>query len=168
VKPAGTPARAAPPYAERQLQRFVDKFEPRHRALIAAVRAALRERLPAAHELVYDNYNFLVVGYSPTERPSDAILSLTAGANGVGLSFPYLGATLPDPHKLLLGSGKTNRFIRIESVETLARPEVGALIDAAVARAKTPLPAQGAGRLIIRSVSATQRPRRKQLAPTAR
>jgi hypothetical protein len=79
----------------------------------------------------------------------------------VGLSFPYCGATLPDPHKLLLGSGHQNRFIRLDSAGVLARPEVEALIAAAVGMAKMPLPTNGRGTLIIRSISAKQRPRRK-------
>jgi hypothetical protein len=145
---------------EQQLRAFVAKFEPRHQTLIRLVRRGLRRRLPGANELVYDNYNFLVIGYSPTERPSDTILSLAAGANGVGISFPYGGARLPDPHGVLQGSGKLNRFIRVESVETLERPEVEALIAAAVKQANAPLP-RGEGALIIRSVSAKQRPRRR-------
>ena len=36
---------------------------------------------------------------------------------------------LPDPHKILLGSGKQTRFIRIESAKVLASPEVEALIS---------------------------------------
>jgi hypothetical protein len=91
---------------------------------------------------------------------ADCIVSIAAGANGVGLSF-YRGATLPDPHQILLGSGKQNRFIRIESAETLARPEVEALIAVAIAQGKTPLSTSGRGRLIIRAISAKQRPRRK-------
>ena len=147
--------------AERQLAKFIAKFEPKHRALIGAVRRALRRRLPAANELVWDNYNFFVIGYSATERPSDSVLSLAAGANGVGLSF-YRGASLPDPHGILLGEGKQNRFIRLESARVLARPEVEALIAAAVAQMKTPLSKTGRGRLIVRSVSAKQRPRAKR------
>jgi hypothetical protein len=109
---------------EQQLAGFIKKFDPKNAALIRSVRKVLRERLPTASELVYDNYNFFVIGYCSTERPSDCVLSIAAGANGVGLSF-YYGATLPDPHKLLLGSGSQNRFIRIEPAATLARPEVG-------------------------------------------
>jgi hypothetical protein len=147
--------------AEVQLQSFIDKFDSNHQATIRAVREALRRRLPAANELVYDNYNFFVIGYSSTERPSDSVLSLAAGASGVGLAFPYCGTRLPDPHKLLLGSGNQNRFIRLDSAKVLARPEVEALIAAAVGLAKTPLAATGKGKVIIRSVSAKQRPRRK-------
>ncbi len=144
---------------KKQLDSFIEKFEPKHQALIRAVRKELRKRLPTANELVYDNYNFFVIGYVPTERPSDAILSIAAAANGVGLCFLH-GASLPDPKKILQGSGKQTRFIRLESAETLARPEVAAVLAAAVAKAKTPLPESGDGKLIIRSISKKQRPRR--------
>src|SRR5919109_3101126 len=100
--------------AEKQLKSFVAKFEPKHQTLIRAVRKALRRRFPTANELAYDNYNFFVIGYSPTERPSDAIVSMAARANGVGLCFIH-GARLPDPHRVLLGSGNQTRFIRIDS-----------------------------------------------------
>jgi len=146
--------------AERQLRAFIAKFDPKDQRLIRAARRAVRKRFPTANELVWDNYNFFVIGYSPTERPSDAIVSIAARANGVGLCF-IRGAGLPDPEKLLLGSGNQTRFIRLESAAVLARPAVRALVAAAIARAKTPLPATGRGRLIIRSVSAKQRPRRR-------
>jgi hypothetical protein len=146
--------------AEARLGEFVRKFEPERRRLIRAVRKALRKRLPAANELVYDNYNFFVIGYSPTDRPSDAVLSIAAGSSGVGLCFIH-GASLPDPKRVLLGSGRQTRFIRIASVEVLARPEVEALVKAAISRSKAPFPAARRGKLVIRSVSAKQRPRRK-------
>jgi hypothetical protein len=141
------------------LKGFIDKFDPAARTRIRAVRAALRRRFPTAHELVYDNYNFFVIGYSPTERASDTIVSLVAGANGVSLCFIY-GATLPDPRHMLLGSGNQTRFIRLESAAVLTRPEVRALITAATKQSDTPLPVEGRGRVIIKSISAKQRPRR--------
>ena len=144
--------------AQRQLAAFIHKFSPADQRLIRAVRHRLRKRFSSANELVYDNYNFFVIGYSPTERPSDAIVSLTARANSIGLCFIH-GARLPDPSKMLLGSGRQTRFIRIDSPQVLERPEVGALIDAAIAQARAPLPIASRGKLIIRSVSAKQRPR---------
>jgi len=148
------------PSAEQQLTAFINKFEPRHRTLVRAVRRTLRKRLPTAHELAYDNYNFFVICYSPTERPSDAIVSIAAGASGVGLCFIH-GAKLADPKRMLLGSGKQTRFIRVESANVLTAPAVEALLAAAIAQAKVPLRTAGRGTLIIRSVSAKQRPRRK-------
>jgi len=146
--------------AEKQLQVFIDKFSPKHQAIIRSVRRTLRKRLPTANELVWDNYNFFVIGYSATERPSDSVFTIAAAANGVGLSF-YRGADLPDPHHILLGSGTQNRFVRLESAAVLNRPEVQALLTAAIDQAKTPFPASGKGKVIIRSISAKQKPRRK-------
>jgi hypothetical protein len=154
--PAGRSAAASP---ARQLAGFLSKFNRPHQTLIRQTRRALRRLLPAAHELVYDNYNFFVIGYSPTERPSDSILSIAAGANGVGLCFIH-GARLPDPKRLLQGSGNQTRFVRLESAAVLERPEIRALLAAAVAQGKSPFGASGPGKLIIRSVSAKQRPRR--------
>jgi hypothetical protein len=146
--------------AETQLQSFINKFEPKHSALIRALRKVLRKRMPTANELVWDNYNFFVLSYGATERPSDCIVTIAAASNGVGLSF-YRGASLPDPKKILLGSGTQNRFIRVESANVLARPGIEALITAAITQAKTPLPATGGGRLFIRSISVKQKRRRK-------
>ena len=145
--------------AEKQLAAFVAKFDAANQKLIRAARKAMRQRLPTANELVYDNYNFFVIGYSPTLRPSDSIFSLAAGANGLGLCFLH-GARLPDPKKVLLGSGVQTRFVRLPTVDVLERPEIEALIDAAIARSKAPLPEAGRGELVIRSVSKKQRPRK--------
>src|ERR1051325_5373145 len=82
--------------AAAQLTSFIEKFDRKNQALIRSVRGAMRKRLPTANELVYDNYNFFVIGYGSTDRPSDAILSIAAGASGVGLCFIH-GAKLPDP-----------------------------------------------------------------------
>jgi len=159
-KSARTTARAESGTPEARHKTFLDKFDSKNQAFIRACRKALQKRLPGTNELVYDNYNFFVIGYSPTERPTDSIVSLAAGASGLGLCFPYCGSKLPDPHKFLLGSGTKNRFVRLESAATLSRPEVNALISAAEEFCKKPLPGADRG-LIIRSVSAKQRPRQK-------
>jgi hypothetical protein len=151
--------RSSPAPAE-QLEAFIDKFDGANQRQIRATRKALRKRFPTAHELVYDNYNFFVIGYSPTQRPSDSLLSIAAGANGVGLCF-IQGARLKDPKKLLSGAGKQTRFLRVPSADVFDDPDVAALIAAAESDAKTPMPASGRGSLVIRSVSAKQRPRRK-------
>jgi hypothetical protein len=149
--PAGSPT--------KQIAGFIAKFDPKMARLIRTTRTAVRKRFPTAIELVYDNYNFFVMGFCTTERASDCIVSLAANAKGVGLCF-YWGATLPDPHKILLGSGNQTRFIRLESAAMLAKPEVEALLKAAVAQAKSPLPATARGYTIIKSISVKQRPRR--------
>ena len=152
---------AAAPTAESQLAAFVAKFEPKHQTLIRETRKALRKRFPTATELVYDNYNFFVIGYSPTARPSDAIISIAAGANGVSICFIH-GARLDDPTKVMQGGGKQTRFVRLTSAGDVVRPDIAALLTSAEARAKVPMRASGKGELVIQSVSAKQRPRRRE------
>jgi hypothetical protein len=118
--------------AEKQLKAFIDKFEPEMQFRIRAARKAMRKRLPTAYELVYDNYNFFVIGYGPTERPSDAMVSLACQASGIALCF-LNGAKLPDPKKVLTGSGNKVRSIKLPSVDVLDQPEVKALLKAAIA-----------------------------------
>lgn len=146
--------------AERRLTEFIEKFDAKDQRLIRSVRAAMRKRLPTANELVWDNYNFFVIGYSPTERPSDSIFSIAARANGVGLCF-IQGARLPNPKRLLLGSGRQTRFIRLDSATQLSDPDIEKLIKAAISNAAKALPSSGRGHLIIRSISEKQRPRQR-------
>jgi hypothetical protein len=143
--------------AEQQLAGFIEKFAPARRRLIRALRRSLRARLPAANELVYDNYNFLVIAYCPTEKTGDSYFSIGADKNGANLFFGYTGAKLDDPAKLLQGAGTANRFVRLASAKDLERPAVGALIAQSIAISK-PMGA-APGRLVIRAVSAKQRPR---------
>jgi hypothetical protein len=145
--------------ASRQLAGFIAKFDPPMQRLIRAARKRMRALLPTATELVYDNYNFLVIGYGPGPRASEAIFSLAAYARGLTLFF-LQGKGLPDPASLLRGSGNVVRSIRLETAKTVDRPEIQALLSAALARAKVPLPRDGKHELLIKSVSAKQRPRR--------
>jgi hypothetical protein len=162
MPPAGKKPRAKSVSTEppaKQIAGFIAKFDPKAAKLIRSLRVALRKLFPTAVELVYDNYNFLVFGFCTTERASDCLVSLAAQAKGVSLCF-YWGKTLPDPQKILQGGGNQVRWIRLEGAATLARPEVEALLKAAVAQAKSPLPAAGRGYTIVKSISAKQRPRR--------
>jgi|ERR1035437_6433479 hypothetical protein len=145
---------------EKQLAGFMARFTPEVEALAEAALAKMRARFPNAIQMVYDNYNFLVIGFGPTERASEAIFSLALFARGVILCFVQAAAKLPDPKKLLKGSGKQARHIRLESAAVLDRPAVKALMSQALKRAAVPFDATVPGRLIIKSVSAKQRPRR--------
>jgi hypothetical protein len=148
-----------PTQPERQLAEFIAKFTPEMGESIRAARAKMRAFIPKALELVYDNYNFFVIGYGPNEKAGDAIFSLAAQAKGISLCF-LQGAKLPDPHKLLRGSGNVVRSIRLASADTLDDPKVSQLMDTALKRAKSPIPVDGSHQLIIKSISAKQRPRR--------
>lgn len=147
--------------AESRLAGFVDKFAPEMQDLIRRCRVAMRARFPDAVELVYDNYNFFVIGYGPTERTSEAIFSLAADRNGINLFFLQRGPELPDPGHLLRGNGKVVRSVPLAAADDLDRPEVQALMTAALDLAAVSMDAADGPKLIIKSVSAKQRPRRR-------
>lgn len=152
------------PEAKRKLNSFLAKYSPEIQTFARRALATMRKLLPGAIELVYDNYNWLVIGFSPSERPSEAIFSLVLPPNAVTLCF-LQGAGLPDPSKLLHGSGKVVRNLRLytaglEDAKVLDNPEVLSLINVALNRAKVPMPVRGRRKIVIRAVSARQRPRR--------
>ena len=146
--------------SESELAGFIAKFTPDLQSRIRGCRAKLAARFPDAIQLVYDNYNFLVIGFGPTNRSADAILSLAAHSRGVNLCFLQRGPDLPDPTSILRGSGRIARNVALDSPDDLDRPDVKALIDAALTLATTPMSASDGPELVIKSVSARQRPRR--------
>src|SRR5580704_3685086 len=150
--------------AQTQLDSFLAKYDPEIETVARRALGRMRKLMPGAIEMVYDNYNWLVIGFSPTERPSEAIFSIVLPAGRVTLCF-LQGAGLPDPTKRLVGSGNVVRNIRLYNIgepdaKVLDQPEVRDLINVALNRARVPMPAKGRRKLIIRSISAKQRPRR--------
>lgn len=147
----------------QELNKFLNKHKPEIVREAKSNLAKLRKLLPGAIEMVYDNYNFLVVGFGPTEKPSLAIFSLAISPNHMTLCF-LQGKGLPDPAKRLLGSGNLVRTVRLTTTKTLAEPEILALIKVAKERAKVPIDPNQERKLLIKSVSKVQRPRRRPRA----
>jgi hypothetical protein len=145
---------------DAELRSYIDRLDPKHQKLARSVRAAIRKRFPTANELAYDYKTFFVIAYSPTDRGIDGIVSIAGRPDGVRLYFMH-GPQLPDPKRLLQGTGKQARFILVESASQLAHPDVKALIAAAIDAAEVPLPSKGRGTLIMRSAGAKQRQRGK-------
>ncbi|MEO8068360.1 MAG: DUF1801 domain-containing protein [Flavobacteriales bacterium] len=148
--------------AESQFATFLAKYTPELAAQARALRKRMRARYPHAHEMVYDNYNALVIGYCPSEKPSEAILSLAMLPDHVSLCFLQNAGALRDPRKLLQGSGNTARHIKLKGTEELDDPSIIALMEEAERKAKRAFDPDVKGRLIIRSVSAKQRPRKPE------
>jgi hypothetical protein len=144
---------------KQQLASFIAKFTPEIASRTEAILAKMRKRYPTALEIVYDNYNALAIGFGPTERASEAVFSIAVFPRWVSLFF-LQAKGLPDPEKRLQGSGNVAKHIVLPSPDGLDDPAVLTLMKEAVARAKVPLDPQGAHRLIIKSISAKQRPRR--------
>lgn len=152
--------------AEAELEGFLAKFDADVAAQARALTAKMRARIPGAQVLVYDNYNALAIGFGPSDKAGQAVLSLAVFPRWVTLCF-LRGKGLPDPAGLLRGEGSRVRHVRLDPPERLDTPEVQALISEALARADPRFDAAAAPRLIIKSISAKQRPRRLAPAPPA-
>ncbi len=144
---------------ETQLARFLAAFTPEIASRAEAILVRMRRKLPHAPELVYDNYNALAVGFGPSERASEAILSIAVYPRWVSLFF-LQARGLPDPGGILCGQGNVAKHIVLPQPSALDEPAVQALIEEALTRAKVPLNPTNAHRVIIKSISEKQRPRR--------
>ena len=143
-----------------QLDSFLAKFTPEMAKSAKGVLAAMRKLCPGAVELVYDNYNALAIGFATGERVKDVWFSIAVFPNWASLFF-FKTLPLKDPEKLLRGAGKTTRHIVLkDGAGTLASPGVAALVTQALDKAGRPFKPGARGRIVIKSVSAKQRPRR--------
>jgi hypothetical protein len=154
------PKRTSP---EQQLTTFIDRYAPEVAAIARAAHDKVRAQMPGATEFVYDNYNGLVIGFGPSDRPSEAVISIALYPKWVNLFF-LDGATLPDPDKRLKGTGSRVRRILVSDPNVLDEPAVRALIKAAMHSADTPFKRTNDRHLVIRAIAAKQRSRR----PTSR
>jgi len=144
---------------EAQLAGFLAKYTPEIASLAEGALAKMRSYLPGATELVYDNYNALAIGFGPSDRASEAIFSIALYPRWVSLFFLH-GADLPDPDRVLQGTGTSARHMILKSPSTLDEPSVQVLIEHALLGATVPIDPTRAGRLVIKSVSEQQRSRR--------
>lgn len=129
------------------------RHAPAQARSVSALRRSLGKRLPAAHEVVYEYRDAVVISYSPSGRGYEAVFSIRAAADGVRLYFNY-ARQLPDPAGLLHGSGTQARWLSLEGASSLARPDVARPIEEAIARNRVPFASAGRGPLIIRPTSA--------------
>src|SRR2546421_12547157 len=87
---------------EEQFAQFLARYAPEIAMEAELALTRLRNLLPGAVELVYDNYNALVIGFGTDEKASHAILSLVLYPRWVSICFLQAVATsLPDPLGLL-------------------------------------------------------------------
>src|ERR1700730_1293933 len=105
-----TQSAAARRSAGAELRTLIAQSAPSHLRLIGAMRRSLRTRLPTAYEVVYEYRDCFVISYSPSEHGYAGVLAIRGSADGVRLYFNR-GKGLPDPEKLLQGSGGQRRWV---------------------------------------------------------
>lgn len=142
-----------------QIAALIARYSPAIAKDLAFARNKVASLFPHGYELVYDNYNALVFGFSPTSRTSDAIVSIVGYPKWVTLFF-LKGAGLEDPERLLVGSGNTVRSVRLQPVTVLEGVPVLELLTQAIAPYAPVFAAAPKLSTTIRFISEKQRPRR--------
>ena len=140
---------------ERQIATFVAKYTPEIATATRMSRARLQAVFPRGHEIVYDNYNALVFGYSPTER---------ASRNCLDRRVPEMGHVVSSARRQPRGSrgastgnGKQVRGVKLESPADLDSPAIRALLKQAIAQRAREFRDAPALTTVVKSVSARQR-----------
>jgi len=136
--------------AEAEYTGLVAKHAKAHAKLIGSARRKLRTRLPTAYEIVYEYTSWIVITYAPSDKGYEGVFGIRADQEGVKLFFSP-GKKLPDPDKLLQGSGALAKYVPLESASTLSRPGVAKLIDATVALTKARFARSGKRPIIVRA-----------------
>jgi len=116
---------------EAQLDDFISRFSDKVAGEARAAVARMREILPGATLLVYDNYNALAIAFGTGDRMADIVFSIAVYPRWASLFFSR-GSTLDDPHGLLKGEGSRVRHIVIEDLAMFDDPRVRDLVDRAM------------------------------------
>lgn len=152
---------------EKQLARFMSAYEPGIQTIAKQAITRMQALMPGATRLVYDNYNALVIAFSPSTRTSDCLFSVALYPRWVSVFFAR-GAEIPDPEKLLKGTGKTFRHIVLKSAKDLDLPAVRTLIRTGLAGRPAMVDPSEPGGLLIKSISPKQRPRQPPSKPVSK
>jgi hypothetical protein len=114
---------------KKALADLLAPYSPEVRKLAMATRAFVLEVIPGALELV--DANSKVVGYGFGTGYKDMVCSIIPNQKGVTLGIGW-GTELPDPQKLLEGTGKVHRHVKVKSQSDLEVPALKALLEAAL------------------------------------
>ncbi len=145
--------------AQPQIDKFIDRYSPVIAANFRAARLHLCRLFPRGYELVFDNYNAFGCGFSSTSRASGVIISLVAYPRWVTLFF-FHGVRMPDPERILQGSGARIRSVRLEPISVLKSNAVQDLLESAIAAFAADLAAAPRLSTIVKTQSTRRRPRK--------
>jgi len=126
--------RVSPPPLSKQARDFLRPYDPAVRKLALALRDLVLRELGTCHENVYDAYNAVAISYGTSPHLRDGICHIAVYTNYANLGFHH-GAALDDPGKLLRGTGRSIRHLRVASPDDIARPELREFIRKAKAHA---------------------------------
>jgi hypothetical protein len=128
---------------DHQLLSYLAPYNPHVSGLMLALRQVVLEEAPQAIESIFQGYAVSIV-FSFTGKPmKDGFCHIVAYKSHVNLGFNR-GALLPDPSRVLTGTGKSIRHVTIRNQHEMERPFVRRYLQAAIEQVPGP---QGTGQV---------------------
>ena len=107
-----------------ELLAFLYRYDAHIQSLALGVRTVVHEELAPCHEYIFEMRSKVVLLYGATERViADGICNVGVFARHVTLAFPR-GIELADPERLLQGTGKAMRHVRLNRLSDLDQPHI--------------------------------------------
>src|SRR5580698_1290491 len=152
----------------KDLLKFLKPFPPDIQERALWLRAFVWDMYPQCNELIYDNYNALAFGWSPTDRVGHTFCSIAVGRTSGNVHFGfYWGSQIADPKKILIGEGNQYRYLLVKSKEDFPKAYIKQLMKAAYANSLAKVKVQKQimhGASITKAVSAAKRSPSRTLA----
>jgi hypothetical protein len=98
------------------------------------LRSFVWDLYPQTNELIYDNYNALAFGWSPTDRVGHTFCSIALGRTSGNVHFGfYWGSQIADPKKILIGEGNQYRYLLVPDLDKFPKAYIKKLVKEAYA-----------------------------------
>jgi hypothetical protein len=118
----------------KDLLKFLRPFDEQTKDIVLWLRDFVWDLYPTANELIYDNYNALAFGWSPTDRVGHTFCNIAVGRTSKNIHFGfYWGNEIADPENLLVGNGKQYRYTLVKNKKDFPKRYVKKLLKEAYA-----------------------------------
>jgi hypothetical protein len=150
----------------KNLLKFLKPFDKEINEIVFWLREFIWELYPDSNELIYDNYNALAVGWSPTDRVGHTFCSIAVGRTSKNIHFGfYWGSEIQDPEKKLIGQGNQYRYLLVKSISEFPKTYIKKLLKEAYANSMAKVKDKKQlmqGNTITKSISAKKRELKKK------
>jgi hypothetical protein len=144
---------------------FLEPFGDKTTELVMWLRDFVWDVYPTANEVIYDNYNAVAFGWSPTEKLGHTFCSIAVGRTSKNIHFGfYWGNELSDPEKILLGQGNQYRYILVTDKTRFPKSYIEKLVHEAYKNSLSKVKDKNQivhGKTIVKSVSEKKRAKKR-------
>jgi hypothetical protein len=112
------------------IEEFLKSHTPKVQEVSLELRKIAMELLPETEEILYEGWKNFTYGTGKSRTDKDLIIYIAPFKDSVNLGF-YRGTNLPDKKKLLKGTGKLLRHIKLKTMADYEIEDIKQLITEA-------------------------------------